>query len=262
MAEDTQKNIRKFSRIEDQEQYSFVLERIANNDGSAEGPNLPPQVVNGIRAQPLQAFRVMSQTELPGQTKFILSWLADSNLDKWQPEYTVYVYANNTQLNWHGQSTNTPQVRGTLQQAIKAKGSPLEVIVPARQAIPVVFAIAVRLSNGMQTPESAMITCAAHCDPLEMQLVNVTAAYTALYNDEVIIANPGAGAFVITLPSATQMPIGWKFWVKNVFPANNVTVAAAAGETIDGAATVILNAAVPSAIFVGSRANAGWFVFA
>jgi hypothetical protein len=77
--------------------------------------------------------------------------------------------------------------------------------------------------------------------------VNVTAAYTIQPRDHHVRANATGGAFSVTLPDSKEV-IGRTFHVKRLNAgANNVTIAAAGTDTIDGAATLVLAAQYASA---------------
>lgn len=72
---------------------------------------------------------------------------------------------------------------------------------------------------------------------------NVNAAYLAVPADGLIRADATAGAFIVTLPPAAQVP-GKRYIVKKVdATANAVTVDANGAELIDGALTQVLGAA-------------------
>jgi hypothetical protein len=71
----------------------------------------------------------------------------------------------------------------------------------------------------------------------------VTAAYTASVLDEVVLANPGAGAIAVTLPSAARIA-GFQIVVKRTGASlNAVTVVPTGAETIDGGGTISLGSA-------------------
>lgn len=93
-------------------------------------------------------------------------------------------------------------------------------------------------------------------------VVTVTANYTPSQADAEIRCNAAAGAFTITLPDATQPGFinpGQRYTVKKTDSSSNtVTLAASAGQTIDGAATQAItpSQSAISVIFTGS----GWDV--
>lgn len=90
----------------------------------------------------------------------------------------------------------------------------------------------------------------------------VSAAYTPSPADAVILCNANGGAFTITLPDATQpgfISPGQRYTVKKTdTSANTVTLAASAGQTIDGAPTQAITPAQSaiSVVFSGT----GWEV--
>lgn len=91
------------------------------------------------------------------------------------------------------------------------------------------------------------------------RVVSVSAAYTARLDDGVVLADASSGAFTVTLPSAAQAS-GATIRVKRLNSgANAVTVGAASGQTIDGAATKSL--ASPYAFLVLISNGTNWFSF-
>lgn len=80
------------------------------------------------------------------------------------------------------------------------------------------------------------------------QTKTVTANYTLLTSDHVILADPTAAAFTVTLPTA----VGYfgRFTVAYTGASNNlVTVATTSGQTIDGAATATVGSQASNAAF-------------
>lgn len=94
----------------------------------------------------------------------------------------------------------------------------------------------------------------------------VTAAYTPLPSDALILVNAASGPVTVTLPDATAPGYspGQRYTVKKTdSSANAVTVAASAGQLIDGAATVTLTTAnaFTSVVFDGVN-TANWWTWA
>lgn len=92
-----------------------------------------------------------------------------------------------------------------------------------------------------------------------------TAAYTAVPWDAVMV-DPSGGGFTVTLPPAAQ-EVGAELLVKNVTTSvNDVTLAAAAGETVEGASTLVIASAYGAAHLwsgskrSGSASAAGWWL--
>ena len=89
-------------------------------------------------------------------------------------------------------------------------------------------------------------------------VVTVTAAYTPGPSIAVVLANASGGAFTVTLPDATQVGFvpGQRYTVKKTDPsANVVTLAASAGQLIDGASTQAVSPAQSaiSVVFTGAE---------
>lgn len=104
------------------------------------------------------------------------------------------------------------------------------------------------------------------------RITTVSAAATATHNDDVIAADTvtASAGFTITLPPATgasslALPKpgqGGELWIKDSTGAantKNVTIAAASGETIDGASTLVLNTSYGKAHLVAVSTTA-WSV--
>lgn len=88
-------------------------------------------------------------------------------------------------------------------------------------------------------------------------IVQKTAAYTVALNDQIIFVNSTAGAVAVTLLSAIGLD-GRRYTVKDwkgQAAANNITVGTSLSQTIDGAATKVLNVAYQSFTFVSDGAN-------
>lgn len=84
---------------------------------------------------------------------------------------------------------------------------------------------------GTATPTSLLTVGGAVATPVTTK----TASYTLVSSDSVVICNATGGAFTVTLPTAAGIA-GRQYFVKRVNGGiNAVTVAAATGETIDGA---------------------------
>lgn len=250
----------KFSRMEKvsvpkDRRSSYAANRLINQQGVAEGPNMPPTVVTGLRVLPPSQFRVLSVQNIRGATSFILSWINSSPMTFWNPTYAIYTYGNNTAVSWHGQNENSPLWDGPLQDPTLTLTPPVQVIVPGMSPKRVIFAIQTRLTNGLTSDEGAMPTCAGECDPVQQYVQTVLAAYTCTLNDDVLVADATAGAFAITLLSVTLLPMGKTVTVKNITPGTNVTMTAATGETIDGAGTLVLNAGTPVCRLISDRAS-------
>lgn len=87
-----------------------------------------------------------------------------------------------------------------------------------------------------------------------------TTTYTAANTDFGIAGDTTTAAFTITLPTAASLP-GKQFWfIKINAAANNLTVAAAAGDTINGAATQVLSAQF-AVLRIMSWGGTLWYIF-
>jgi len=88
---------------------------------------------------------------------------------------------------------------------------------------------------------------------------NLTGAVTVLSNDYYVGCNSSGGAVTVALQSAATAKQGRKLVIKAESSLANVTINAAAGETIDGSASHVLNVSYESVTLVCNGANA-WFI--
>jgi hypothetical protein len=82
---------------------------------------------------------------------------------------------------------------------------------------------------------------------------------TVLSNDYYVGCNSSGGAVTVALQSAATAKQGRKLVIKAESSLANVTINAAAGETIDGSASHVLNVSYESVTLVCNGANA-WFI--
>lgn len=82
----------------------------------------------------------------------------------------------------------------------------------------------------------------------------ISVSTQAASDDSIIVANSAAGILTVTLPSATASPGSMLTIKAPVANVNNVTVSALAGQTIDGAASFIMDSA-QQALVVQSNGN-------
>jgi len=84
------------------------------------------------------------------------------------------------------------------------------------------------------------------------KVVNKSSLYTATLDDHMIIGT--SGTFTVNLPPAADAGLGGEYIVKNA-GAGTVTVDGDSAETIDGAATAVLNTQFESVTVVSDTAN-------
>lgn len=107
-----------------------------------------------------------------------------------------------------------------------------------------------RLQNGTVPFRKVVIA-----GPLATALVATAVAYTVLVTDSTVLADATGGAFNVTLPTAIGIK-GRQYVVKRMNGGgNNVTIACTGGQTIDGAATVVLAAQYDRATVQSDGAN-------
>jgi len=95
--------------------------------------------------------------------------------------------------------------------------------------------------------------------PIATAIATKTANYTATDTDSVLICDASSGALTVTLPSASGIA-GRQYTIKRINTGTNVvTIAAASGETIDGAASVDLGSQYDVITVVSDGSN-WWMV--
>ena len=87
----------------------------------------------------------------------------------------------------------------------------------------------------------------------------LTGAVTVLSNDYYIGCNSSGGAVTVALQAAATAKQGRKLVIKAESSLANVTINAAAGQTIDGSASHVLNVSYESVTLVCNGVN-GWFI--
>lgn len=95
---------------------------------------------------------------------------------------------------------------------------------------------------------------------LDLGFKKVTAVYTVVDADSVVLADATGGAFAVTLPLAGDA-IGKTITVKRLNSgANAVTITAAGSDTIDGSATKALSAQYAMATLVPDPQGGKWHI--
>lgn len=240
---------------------TLIVNRLLNESGESEGPNIAPEVKGGIRVLPVSEFRIVHQEEGKYCTRFILSWLENPQMTLWQPHYAVYTYAQQAAVRWRGENLNSTIWSGPLQDPVLTVAPPCEVVIWGYQRQPVVFAVQTRLSNGMVSSQDSMPTCGATCDPYWFADRTVTASYSCTIDDETIWADATAGAITITLFDSLQLPRARTYTVKKIdTSANAVTVQGFNSQQIDNAATYVISTPYQSNEFRNDRTNGKWWV--
>lgn len=226
------------------ERESYAVNRLINQAGAAEGSNLPPRIISGIRVQPPTNFKVSRQEELKYCSRFILSWINNHEMERLGARYRIYTYAQQNVMPMSStQQISSPTWTGPLLADVLADASPAEVVVRGFRRQPVVFSIETRLPNGLISTEESRATCTGVCDPKWNFVRQVAANYTCVLDDETIFVDTTAAGYTITLFDITQLPEGFEYVIRNINGANNVTVQGAnASQTIDGAASITVGA--------------------
>ena len=93
---------------------------------------------------------------------------------------------------------------------------------------------------------------------LKIGTTNKTTGYTATLTDDFISADASGGAFTITLP-AVATATGKVYYIKKIDATGNpITIDGNGAETIDGAATAIINAQYESITLICNGST--WYI--
>ena len=112
-----------------------------------------------------------------------------------------------------------------------------------------------KVGVGVSAPNSALEVRG----PIATAITSKTAAYTIGAADSVILCDATSGAFTVTLLSAASIA-GRQYTIKrtSALTLNSVTIAAASGESIDGASTKVLSTGLDSVTVVSDGTN--WWI--
>jgi hypothetical protein len=92
---------------------------------------------------------------------------------------------------------------------------------------------------------------------LQLTVQNYTSGFTVSANDTYYVCNTSGGAFTATLPAASSTTVGkaWYFFKSNP-EANNLTVAAAGADQINGAASQAFSTQWKALQVIGASSSA------
>lgn len=269
---------------------SYIIDRVKNQNGAAEGSILPPRQVGATRVPIVENFRVLTRTGFLGGTEFVLAFSTPPNPSLNISTYNIlYRKANSSSFSSCGASTV----------------SPVTVRIPIADPVKIVFICQTILSNGFNSEYDSSPSCTSETfltqitpgsiagldlvyggaamtpagrvpftaagagylttdaqlqfDPATKRFgVGAGALVAGITTDKSVAfgvdptthaanfsigdywltpVNTSGGAVTATLPAATGLRGKWIVLKKTTGDVNNLIIAAAGADTIDGAAT-------------------------
>lgn len=232
MAEDTQRTRKReragpWSRdvsIQDRNEFDYVIGRLQNITGAAEGPNLPPIVRSGERVISPSNFTVVAQSTLENAEVFTLSWNTPPQIQQYNPTFRVHVEAP------------------LGNQYVTVTSPPATITVPAQglATANVKFMLETRLANGMVSLADRWPVTMATMTPIENYQRSITASYSADPSNRFIHMDTTAGPITLTLPDVTTLPGGYMLFL-NMTIGGGYPVSIAgytSTQTVDGSASI------------------------
>jgi hypothetical protein len=176
-------------------EFDFVIGRLQNIQGAAEGPNLPPPIKSGARVTSPTGFQLAGPiTLLEGRASVPLTWSEPAELLAWQPTYRVRCTGG------HGDIF------------VSVKNAPAVISVPMQVANGVVtFKLETRLSNGLVAAEEFWPSFSATLSPPESYIRAVATTATATDTDRVFLVDLSGGDFTINLFNINELPLGFHY---------------------------------------------------
>jgi len=230
---------RSISKAQDDALYQ--VQRLINKENLLEGSALPPTMSAGTRIETPTDFVIGYQEELEGGCRFVLNWSTPAAMLTYRPRYRVYAYYGQSNIVWTtGQTVTTPDSFGPPVIVANVDSSPADFVIQNDKRRPIRFELEMRLGSGWVMVSESRPTCTAMLNPIESYFRLITGAYTMTAKDRVIRGDASGGAFDLTLPPPTSVPLGWHADLRNMGAANNITLKPSGSETIDGAGTLTM----------------------
>lgn len=108
----------------------------------------------------------------------------------------------------------------------------------------------------METVEGLSRDSLLYLYQLEKETTVTAATYTVRTADDVVLCDTTSNAITITLPLAIN---GRRLTVLRIAGGNNVTVAAAGSNTVNGAASVVVSSSYSPLRLKANAARTGWY---
>lgn len=128
-----------------QKELEYILSRLKNEFGEAEGSNLPLKIKKGIRVPVVNNFKILDSQSYSGGTQFTLIW-SNPNTPPNSPVRGYKIYIENLQSN-QGLSSSSNKVNNI--NSVEVNFSPAIIRVSGDAGNRVTFRIQTILANGM-----------------------------------------------------------------------------------------------------------------
>lgn len=228
----------------------FVLARIINEVGTAEGSSLPPRQFGATRIPLVQNFRVLRVNAYNEGTEFTVGF----DVPPLIPNISCFRIYTKLQ--------NEPN----FSSSTACQGGPavFRVATPTSQAV--TFICQTVLENGFQSRLDESPSCTSRtvdAAPERSSFVTgiapiQTASFTAGNRTTYPCSNAG-GVFTVSLPSAALVPGRVYIFKKVDLLGTAITITPIGGQLIDGAATYVLNVPYAS-VMIQSDGGTNWYV--
>lgn len=130
-----------------QESSDFILNRIANLRGAAEGSILPPQIKSGQRIKNVSSPFVARVDGITGGTYFTIVFDEPNGFN----EYFIY---------WTIEDPSTVNIQ-SFSGPVSAQSSPVKIFIPGPAAQKVTFYIQTKLSSGLALEINSSPSCSS-----------------------------------------------------------------------------------------------------
>jgi len=179
----------------DTEQQDYVISRLTNVTGTAEGSNLPPRQQGSFRVPFVTGLQLVKTTSYFGGTQFTLIWLEPNDFSKFIDHYSIYVT---------GLLENNFQPLGPY----TVKQSPATIRVQTNAAARIAFYVQTVLKNGMasdilSSPSCTGTTIAATTATSDIPDGTVTRVKIAANTQGAIDCYDASGVPTVLAPGAT-----------------------------------------------------------
>ena len=222
----------------------FVVSRLSNPTGTAEGSILPRRLIGGSNRVPLvTGLRLLSTEQLSGTTVYTLTW--DEPGEDLVSHYVIYASGvlDSSQLVNAGMALNAPA----------------KVRISAASENRLTFYVQTVLKNGQVSDILSSPTCVGTYSPIPTfsNIKTVSSDYSVEEGDVTLLADTSGGAFSITLPAVPTH--GRTLSIKSIDATATVTIDGN-GKNIDGAATFGLVALYSGCTIQYDSVSDAWWV--
>lgn len=220
----------------------FILDRLVNWTGSAEGSNLPPRQRGSFRVPIVSGLRVENVSYNGPKNIFTISWQEPEDPTINVSTYNIY-------------ARNLVQENSQPVLAVSSRRSPAKVELSSSETEAVTFYVQTVIANGLASPILASPTCTGNTASATPP-TQATSSFNVVNVNNICDAT--AGNSVALLPDATKVAGAAYFFKKVDASANTITVSTVLSQVIDGGLTQVLSAQW-QAITVLSN-GVSWFI--